>query len=100
MPQPPLFSLDGFLKDVLVGQESVRKLATFVEWEDDPSQPGRRAYRISGASKAAVQGVIDRLTRGVEDAGGWANFIGPHPIEDGSKFGALGEVMETAEAAA
>lgn len=93
-------SIGDALQNILVGQEAVRKATTWVEWEDDPSTPGRRAYRISGLSKAAVQGAIDRLCQQVEDAGGFANFIGPHPIEDGTKFGAIGEVVQTAAAEA
>lgn len=66
--------------------------AAQVEAEADPRTPGRTAYRITAATRRAVQGAIDARMIEAEDAGGFAKFIGPHPV-DGGVFGALGEII-------
>jgi len=81
------------LKDMLNGMLAVRRATAWVEWEDDPSHPGRRAYRITGESKEAVQAAIQSRLDSVLDNDGFANFVGPY--RDAKGWIALGEVIKS-----
>jgi hypothetical protein len=75
--------LDGFL--------AVRRTTAFVSFEDDPNIIGRRAYRITGETREAVQLAIDARMRVVEDSTGYGNFIGPYRYR--GLFLAIGETI-------
>lgn len=62
-----------------------------IEHAIDPHQPNRIGYRITGATREAVQIVIDNLTASVDGGFGYANFVGP-ARRDGEFF-ALGQVV-------
>ena len=72
------------------------QIMTKIDWQDDATHPGRRAYRITGDSCREVQLIINARMRWVDTAiggvEGSARFIGPAPIGNG-EWGALGEVI-------
>jgi hypothetical protein len=85
----------GRMSDLLnvlhTGQLAPRKTTAEVSFEDDPKVPGRRAYRITGDSKRAVQMAIDARMNALDFANGHGNFIGPY--REGEGFVAIGEIV-------
>jgi hypothetical protein len=79
-----------------------KRMTTTVEHEADPKHPGRTAYRITGPSHAAVQDAISAIMNPIDDAGGFASFVGPVAVEtdDGWAYGALGETITGARVSA
>ena len=86
--------MQNLFQDILKGQDAVRRATVHFEWEDDPKRPGRRAYRITGETKEAVQSGIDARMRWVETLEGaaFANFTNPGRLPNG-KWASLGEII-------
>ena len=55
--------ISDLLDDVLHGFGGLARATARVEWELDPRQPGRTAYRITGATREVVQNAIDTQMR-------------------------------------
>ena len=83
--------VNAALHDMVNGFLAVRRATAWVEWEDDPRIPGRRAYRITGETKESVQAAVDGRMALVDNATGSARFVGPY--RDNGGYIALGEVI-------
>jgi hypothetical protein len=75
------------------GHLAVRKATAEVSFEDDPNVLGRRAYRITGHSKGAVQAAVTCRMQALDFADGFGHFVGPY--RDGDGFMAVGEIIIT-----
>lgn len=74
------------------GQRVALAHRVLVDSEEDPAVPGRTAYRLIGMRAEHVQAKISELMAQTERLGGFANFVGPGRLDDGT-YGALGEVV-------
>jgi hypothetical protein len=83
------------LEELLDGFLTARRATAYVEWKDDPEVPGRRAYRITGESRDAVQAAVDARMRTADEApfGARAHFLGPYRNKEAPGWIALGEVI-------
>lgn len=86
--------LKNFLTDFVAGQEAVRRATAWIERTPDDKVPGRAIYRITGHTKAAVQGAIsDRMAMAERHPnGGYAQFLTIWLNPDGL-YEARGEVV-------
>ena len=91
--------VSGRLSDLMdalhTGHVAARKTTADVSFEDDPTVPGRRSYRITGQSKGAVQAAITARMQALDysENGGFGSFVGPY--RDGEGFMAVGEIIIT-----
>jgi len=65
--------------------------AVLFEVDPDPRQPNRVLYKITAASRDAVQDAISEIMNRVDDTSGYAVFAGPRRSGDG--FMAQGAVV-------
>lgn len=79
------------LDEILNGFKRLTAATARVEFETDPSVPGRTAYRITGPTRGVVQAAIDTRMLEVEERGGFAQFLNPGRVAGG--FQSLGEII-------
>lgn len=94
MQHAPTFTLDGFLDRVHRSQQVAANYVQ-VESEPDPKVVGRTAYRLTGATRAAVALRSARVLEEAERDGGHGEFIGPVPI-GGGLYRSLGYTIVSA----
>ena len=85
-------ALTDMLDHLRRGQEAARRSAVAVTSVPDPKMPGRLAHSLEGAARGTVQNRIAELCEQAADAGGRAQFIGPHRTGRGT-WAALGETI-------
>jgi hypothetical protein len=90
MQHPSPFTLDGFLNQLARGQEVASDYVR-VDSESDPRTPGRTAYRLTGATKGAVERKAALILQDAADAGGRGRFLETGRVD--GVYGALGETI-------